>query len=212
MGSRVYKISAEICDESEAAASRSCFSDSRGLLGFTQKKDEARSHAGRSSSRTIADLHWPSNAAKRAEKSSISVVAGRSVARANADLAPRGKTPGIHHRLSVGCLQMRPPPALRFRGLGIANSRKRSEHRLRLGALGHFRGWRKAFEGRREHGVRFDYSIGRVVEWSSGRVAELCGRERSAQAPAPRPLLFCDGDGALECVFSGGRTRRITVE
>jgi hypothetical protein len=115
---------------------------------------------------------------------------------------------------------MRPPPALRFRGLGIANSRKRSEHRLRLGALGHFRGWRKAFEGRREHGVRFDYSSGRVVEWSSGRVVEwssgrvveLCGRERSAQAPAPRPLLFCDGDGALECVFNGGRTRRITVE
>jgi hypothetical protein len=82
--------------------------------------------------------------------------------------------------------------------------RKLAEQPVCLSDLGHFGRRRKAFERRRENGVRFDGAARRLVE--------LGECKRRAQTPATRALLSRDGDGALESFFGGGRTWRTTLE
>ena len=60
------------------------------------------------------------------------------------------------------------------------------QQRLRLGDLGHFGRWRKAFERRRENGVG--------LRGAAGRLIELGQRERREQFVTACALLFGDRD------------------
>ena len=68
-------------------------------------------------------------------------------------------------RVAVGDMQLRQSLPLACFRLDLVGRRERSQQRLRLGDLGHFRRRRKAFERRREDGVGFGGAGGRLVEF-----------------------------------------------
>jgi hypothetical protein len=107
----------------------------------------------------------------------------------------RPVTAHSHQRVAVGHLQLRQSLPLRGLRFDLVNLRERGQQGRSLGDLGHFRRWRKAFERRREDGVR--------VHRAAGRLVELGERQRRAQFEAARPLVFRDGDGAPEGFLSG---------
>ena len=94
----------------------------------------------------------------------------------------RAGTARRDQRVAIGHLQLRQSLPMRGVHFDLVGRRERSQQRLRLGDLWHFRRRRKAFERGRENGVG--------VGGAAGRLIELGQRERRAQFVAARALLL----------------------
>jgi hypothetical protein len=93
---------------------------------------------------------------------------------------------------------------LRNSGLDLVSRYERRKESLPLGDLRHLGRRRETFERRREHRVRFDGAVGRLIEFRQ--------RERRLQFEASRLLRLCDGDGGAEGLFGRHRVRAIALE
>jgi hypothetical protein len=75
---------------------------------------------------------------------------------------------------------------------------------LRFRDLGKFRGRRKTFERRSEHGMR--------IGWPAVRLIKLGQGKRCAQFKTPCFLLLGEGDCGEQCILGRRRIRRIALE